>query len=230
MQLILNNRSKYAGSDMAKLPAIPEIDVPIGPAPTIDGRGDEALWGKVPWQGITRTNMNKGLTFGARFRAVADRSTLYLLIECTEPFTEKILAEMAEDGPAVLFDDSLEIFIDRDPGDGKYYQLGYNTIGGVFGAFVDRTGTEKEAATWRSDSKVKVTLEPNKKWIAEIAIPWKSISGGPVTAGQTWRLNVCRNRRAGVKRVEYSNWSVCGGGFHNPARFGKITFRRPEAR
>jgi len=230
MQLILNNRRKYAGSDMAKLPAIPEIDVPIGPAPTIDGRCDEALWREVPWQGITRTNMNKGLTFGARFRAVADHSTLYLLIECTEPFTENILAEMAEGGPAVLFDDSLEVFIDRDPGDGKYYQLGYNTIGGVFGAFIDRTGTEKEAATWKSDSKAKVTLEPNKKWIVEIAIPWKNISGGPVTAGQTWRLNVCRNRRAGVKKVEYSNWSVCGGGFHNPARFGKITFRRPEAR
>ncbi len=230
MQLILNNRRNYAGSGLAKLPAIPEIDVPIGPAPTIDGRGDERLWQNVAWQKITRTNMNKGASAESRFKAVADGQNLYLLVECTERFTESIVAQMEGSGLAVLADDSLEIFIDRDPGDGKYYQLGYNSLGSVFELWIDRTGTEKNAATWKSDSKAKATLTLNKNWTAEIAIPWKNISGGAVTAGQTWRLNVCRNRKAGRERVdsgdiEFTNWSVCGGGFHNPARFGKITFK-----
>jgi len=230
MQLIVNNRRNYAGSGLAKLPAIPQIDVPVGPAPTIDGRGDESAWQGVAWQKITRTCMNKGATAGSRFKAVADWQNLYLLVECTERFTENIVAQMAGSGPAVLADDSLEIFIDKDPGDGKYYQLGYNTLGSVFEARIDRTGTEKGAAEWKSNSRAKVTIKGNKSWTAEIAIPWKNISGHPVIPSQTWRLNVCRNRRAGTKTVEFSNWSVCGGGFHNPARFGKITFLRSESR
>jgi len=225
MQLILNNRRNYAGSGLAQLPALPQIDVPIGSAPTIDGRGDDRPWQHVAWQKITRTNMNKGASSESRFKAVADGHNLYLLVECTERFTERIVAQMEGSGPAVLSDDSLEIFIDRDPGDGKYYQLGYNSLGSVFDSRVDRTGTEKNAATWTSDSKVKATLALNEHWTAEIAIPWKNISGGAVTAGQTWRLNVCRNRKAGREDIDFTNWSVCGGGFHNPARFGKITFK-----
>jgi len=228
LQLILNNRRNYAGSEMGRLPAVPKIDVPIGATPKMDGRGDDDVWQKVAWQEIIRTNMNKGAEAHSRFKAVADRDTLYLLVECSERFTENIVAQMESNGPAVLSDDSLEIFIGQDPADDKYYQLGYNTLGSVFEGFLDRTGTEKDAADWRSESRTRVTINANKNWTAEIAIPWKNISGGPVVAGRTWRLNVCRNRRTTKNVIEYTNWSVCGGGFHNPARFGRITFRLPD--
>ena len=141
-----------------------------------------------------------------------------------EPFTENLVARMRGQGPAVLADDSLEIFIDKDPTDGKYFQLGYSTVGGILEAFIDRTPAEG-ALEWKSRSAALVTIQPNRSWTAEIAIPWDSISGEAIVPGQTWRLNVCRNRRAGRARVEYSNWFVCLGGFHNPARSGTITFR-----
>jgi hypothetical protein len=224
LQLILTNRRHYAGSEMAQLPAIPEMDVPIGAAPQVDGQGDDLVWQSGTWQEITRTHMNQEAAAGARFKAVADRDTLYLLAECREPFTENIVAQMEGRGPAVLSDDSLEIFLDEDPADGQYYHLGYNTRGSVFESWVDRTGTEKGAADWKSDSRAWVTIHAHQNWTAEIAIPWPNVSGGPVVAGQTWRLNVCRNRRTTQDGVEYTNWSVCGGGFHNPARFGRMTF------
>ena len=81
LQLILNNQKSYAGSDLAQLPDIPQIDVPIGASPVLDGRGEEEVWQQVAWQEITRTNVNKGALARSRFKAVADRETLYLLVE-----------------------------------------------------------------------------------------------------------------------------------------------------
>ena len=70
-----------------------------------------------------------------------------------------------------------------------------------------------------------MTVRPQKSWTAEIVIPWQKVSGGPISAGQAWRLNVCRNRLTTKGQAEYTNWSVCGGGFHTPTRFGRMVFR-----
>jgi len=67
-------------------------------------------------------------------------------------------------------------------------------------------------------------VSSGESWTAEIAIPWQSIAGGPIVPGQSFRLNVCRNRHMTEGDIEYTNWSVCGGGFHTPSRFGSITF------
>ena len=225
MQLILNNRLKYTQSKLARLPPIPGIKVPLGPAPEVDGRGDEPVWQKVPWQSITRTEVNQEATADARFRAVADRDGLYLLVECAEPLTEALVVHAEGRGLPVLSDDSLEIFLDEDPADGEYYHLGYNTRGSVYESRVDTTATAGDAAAWRSDSRARTTINANQNWTAEIAIPWQNVAGGPVVAGKRWRLNVCRNRWAAKEGVEYTNWSVCGrGGFHTAARFGHMTF------
>ncbi|MAE66829.1 MAG: hypothetical protein CMJ18_21430 [Phycisphaeraceae bacterium] len=224
LQLLRNNRRQFAGSGLANLPPIPELDVPIGAAPRLDGRGDDAVWRHVAWQRIERTNMNAGAPAASRFKAVADRDRLYLLVECTERFTERIVAQMAGRGPAVLADDSIELFVSKEPVGGRYYQLGYNTLGSVFELALDRTGKSGDTASWRGDTSARVALHANERWVAEIAIPWQPFSGGPVKEGEIWRLNVCRNRRAGSDKVEFTNWSVCGGGFHNPQRFGRIRF------
>jgi hypothetical protein len=226
LRLLQNNRANHVGSGLAQLPPIPEVDVPVGPAPTLDGKGEEEVWKDAAWQAIERTNMNQGAPARSRFKAIADQETLYLLVECTERRTESIVADMGENGPAVLADDSLELFISREPSEESYYQLGYNSVGSVFEAKFDRSGSTEGSATWKGDTHAGVSMKANENWIAEIAIPWRNISGGPVKPGETWRLNVCRNRLAGGE-VEYSNWSVCGGGFHNPQRFGRIKFVSP---
>jgi hypothetical protein len=224
MQLIVNNRLKYTESELARLPAIPEVKVPLGPAPEVDGRGDDPAWRTVPWQSITRTEMNGKATADSFFRAVADRDALYLFVECTEPLTENLVVQGEGDGLHVLSGDSLEVFLDQDPADGKCFHLGYDTRGGVYDSRVDETVTAGAAAGWKSDSRARTTIKAGQNWTAEIAIPWRNVAGGPVTAGRTWRLNVCRNRRTDRGGVEYTNWSVCGGSFHTPARFGRMTF------
>lgn len=226
LQLLKNNRANHVGSGLAQLPPIPELDVPIGPAPTLDGRGEDDVWRNAEWQRIERTNMNQGAPARSRFKIVADRETLFILVECVERRTESIVADMAGSGPAVLADDSVELFISRDPSEGRYYQLGYNTLGSVFETSFDRSGLAAGSAAWKGDTNARASISANEYWTAEIAVPWRSISGGPVKPGETWRVNVCRNRLAGGK-VEYSNWSVCGGGFHNPQRFGRIRFVEP---
>ncbi len=225
LQLIANNRGKYVHSEMAKLPPVPELSVLIGSAPALDGRGDDPVWQAVPWQGITRTNENRAAAVGARFKAVADREGLYLLVECAEPLTGSLVAHTEGGGPAVLSDDSLEIFLDKDPTDGKYYHLGYNTRGAVYESSVHPAGAATDAAAWKSGSRCRTSISDQRNWTAEIAIPWQNVSGGPVRPGQSWRLNVCRNRLTTKGAIEYTNWSVCGGGFHTPARFGRLTFK-----
>lgn len=227
LQLIINNRKHYAGSDTAKLPPIPEIDVPVLDPVAVDGREEDAQWQSVAWQPITRTNMNKGVTYQSRFKAVAGRDTLYLLVECTEPFTENIVALMTNDGPSVLSDDSVEIFIDEDENapDGKYWQLGFNTLAKRFVLMIDRSGEGQQAVPLQHEAMAAVSINANKNWVAEIAISWKAIAGSPIVPGTSWRLNVCRNRNTKGSGTLWSNWSVTGGTFHTPSRFGRITFR-----
>jgi len=233
LQLLENNRTNYLGTGLAKLPPVPELEVTIGPTPRLDGLDDDPAWQSASWQAITRTNMNQGATSRSRFKVVADERTLYLLVECSERATESIVALMEGDGPAVLSDDSIELFIAPEPSKGAYFQLGYNTLGSVFELALDRNGTTNATAAWKGGTRARVTMRANEHWTAEIAIPWPPISGGHVQAGETWRLNVCRNRQAGNRvgespasgdNVEFTNWSVCGGGFHNPDRFGRIRF------
>jgi hypothetical protein len=224
LQLILNNRRKFEQSELANLPPPPEVSVPVGLPPELDGRGDDDVWQGVPWQAITRTIENRPAAAESRFKAVADAGGLYLLAECAEPLTGSLVAHSQGDGPAVLADDSLEVFLDQDAADGKYIHLGYNTLGHVYESSVDPTAPAGPPG-WKSGSRCRVTVSPAQGWTAEIAIPWQNLAGGPLRAGQAWRLNVCRNRLATRGKVEYTNWSVCGGGFHTPARFGRMDFR-----
>ena len=218
LQMIISNRKHYADSDTAKMPPIPEIDVPILGPVEVNGLGDDLQWQGVQWQSITRTVNNKGVTYKSRFKAVADSDSLCLLVECTEPFTEHVVALMTSDGPAVLSDDSLEIFVDEDKDalDGRYWQLGFNTLAKRCVLKIDRSGTDKGTIPLPDEVRAVVSITANKNWVAEIVISWRSLFGESIVPGTNWRLNVCKNRQAKSRRTMYSNWAVVGNTFHTP--------------
>lgn len=55
----------------------------------------------------------------------------------------------------------------------------------------------------------------------EVAVKLAAINAS-VQPGAVWGMNLCRNRFPG--KPEDSSWAFVGAGFHNPDKFGRLTF------
>lgn len=147
--------------------------------------------------------------------------------------------------------DVFEVYL--DPGsDGKnYIELQVSPTGTIFDALfvTHRKPRWQDAAKFQLEgleAKVFIhgtvndsTGEPDKKWSAEVKIPWRSLPGmeGPPKAGDEMAANLYRIDMKTAARPGFMGaWSPAGGDFHNTTGFGKLTFLasstppRPAAR
>ncbi|MGB8473312.1 MAG: carbohydrate-binding family 9-like protein [Candidatus Acidiferrum sp.] len=119
--------------------------------------------------------------------------------------------------------DVAEVFLQpagSDPGCYKEFEVSPN------GFWIDLDIAPGEKHDLRSGLQRRVTIdEKNKTWIAELALPMKSLTAHfePATA---WRVNFFRVEGAGEPRF-YSAWRPTGTpvpNFHVPECFGTLVF------
>ena len=142
---------------------------------------------------------------------MCDSSHLYLRFVCHDAETGKLLI----DSQSPWNGDAVEIFIDP-AGNQEFRQI-----------IVNPKGLAHEALwsgrAWHSKAIARTEIT-HDAWIATVAIPFSSISGGAPSAGETWRLNVCRDFRGAY---ELSAWNPTLGGWRQPKYFGELTFGGP---
>ncbi|MBU0609013.1 MAG: hypothetical protein KKI08_14095, partial [Armatimonadetes bacterium] len=179
-------------------------------APRVDGDLSDACWAAD--RGVTGFITTTG---GAPQRLTTvwvahDASTLYFAFSCAKQPGDKLKKSVTKRDGVVWGDDEIELFLNPAGDFGDYYQFIVNPLGTRYDSHVTD-------ASWSADWQAK-TEETPTAWTVELAIP---ISALPLdlTTGQTW----CANFGRGDKLAgEASSWSGTFGGFHNPARFGRL--------
>jgi hypothetical protein len=187
-------------------------------APVIDGKIDDPCWNKaesandfvVLGKG-TLTEVNTKLT------TLYDEKNLYMAFRCQWPKTGPIKSKVTKRDGKIWNDDNVEIFIDHNPADNSYLQLGVNSLGTIFDQI-----NMKGPSSWNGRWKVKAT-EDKTGWSVEIALEIASASIPAPKSGTVWDFNACRNC-TGTAFNENSSWSFCQHGFHEQKSFGQLVF------
>ena len=198
------------------------IEVPIAfavrcrTAPELDGRAAEKCWQAASRNGpfvriYDNGSVSEPLTF---FHAAFDERNVYLLIDAREPDPEAMEAEKGEHDSWPR-GQSLEWFLDTNHNRSSYYQFATDPAGTRFEQF------GKKKRDWDTDWQVVVT-KGRRGWVAEIAIPFTDVEGGAPEPGQSWGLNVCRNRKGDLSYS--SSWAHVGRAFHRPGLLNTLIF------
>ncbi len=197
--------------------------------PVIDGDRSDAIWREAAESGaLMRENM--GADEAAAPTAVAaafDDQALYLLLVCVEPeMAEVETPALGPDSPELFRTDNVEVLLDPDGDGSDYFHLAVSAGDTTYDARsadpqthdVEWTGAWRHAVGRGDDG-----------WAVEIAIPFATLGVPAPAEGERWRANLHRTRRA-ADPDEYQALSPTLGGYHQPERFGELSFgRAPEA-
>lgn len=201
-----------AGLAAAQTPNL-EFTIPrINQAPTIDGGLADTAWVQASQRGgktvVDLDHLGSQLTQYPRVAYLAyDDKALYLAVVAYVPDPSKLVTDL----PAASHNDEIELFL--APDSSGYHQfivtaggdLQHNTRGTV------PTSVDVQYAVKVSDIK----------WTVELAVPFEALGKEP-SAGDSWTFNI-NGRQVGAGD-QWLAWNPTYGGFHNPARFGKLVF------
>jgi len=188
---------------------------------TVDGRLAEPVWQAAPATGAFTLLGGRGEALAQTVVRVAyDAAALYVAIEAGEPCPGGLVTNCKSRDGAVWMDDSLEVFVSSALTGKPYFQFVTNSASVLFDSQDGNYGWNGE---WTAAAQVQ-----GKSWIAEFAIPWRTLAVPPPQSGDAWRLNVCRERQAAPrtpgKVAELSSWSPCLAQFHEPEHYGYVLF------
>ena len=182
---------------------------------TIDGRLDEAVYSQVP--SITEFVQQEPQNGAAVSESTTawvffDDDNFYVACRCLMTDPRQIVAnDMRRDSSNLRQNDNFGVFLDTFHDRRNGYLFYVSPVGGMFDGATANERTNN--ADWNTIWKAKVTRS-TEGWIAEIAIPFKSLRYTPGRA-QTWGINLRRTIRG---KNEYAyvapvrpEWGV--GGF-----------------
>ncbi|MFH1569416.1 MAG: sugar-binding protein, partial [Gemmatimonadota bacterium] len=195
----------------------------------LDGRADEAAWGRAAWSGGFVSASDAAAAAGAprpaavqtRFKVLYDADALYVAVECDEPSLDQLRARYTAQDQEVYADDSVELFLDP-AGEGRYYhQFVVNSNGAWYDSYTADYGLA-HAKLWDCPLQVGAAVERAAgQWRVEVRIPLAGLQLG-ADAGDNWLWNVARERHAGGQ-LELTTWAPLKGNFHLPRLFGRLT-------
>lgn len=169
--------------------------------PVIDGRLDDLCWQSAAViREFTQVEPREGArpTEQTEVRLVYDRDFLYAAVHCFDSEPKKIVATQLGQDSAIGSDDTVSLVFDTYGRRREGYLFILNPIGAKLDALLGPGGTRTEWDTiWEGAARI---VEDG--WVAEFAIPFKSLSFGP--AGTAWGFNVERVVR---RKRESSRWA-----------------------
>ncbi len=186
----------------------------------VDGVLDEPIWKEAPKIGeLVQRQPDTGQAPTERTEATLlyDANNLYIGVVAYDSEPDKVIGTVMERDGSLNSDDTLEIILDtfRDQRNAFYFATN------PAGAFVDGLAYDNEDLNtdWNAIWEVR-TKRTDIGWIAEIAIPFKSLNF-PAESSE-WGFNLERNV---IRKQEQSRWSSARleTGFLQVAEAGKIT-------
>lgn len=207
-------------------PAVPAARAPLVSAPPVLD-GDLSDWDPVRQVALLTNEHGQPAPRTTRVFAVRDRTRLYVAFRCDEDQMDLVRAEVTEDDGPVWSDDSVEVFLGAAPDPRSYCHFVANSRGTRYDARVrvqDASGNQAPAgsgirsdATWNADWTAKAAPCPGG-WCVEMAVPLAALGWD---GSRSLYANFTRTRRV-PGGSEYACWSPTFGGYHRPARFGRL--------
>jgi len=204
-----------AASSVATPGKIPNVSVP----PVIDGKLDDTTWKKAfVIKSFTGRN-GTGISETTTAYLLYDNDNLYVAFFCAESRMAEIQSDISvPDGP-VYEDDCVEVFLDVDHNQKKFYHLMVNPEGTLYDAETVAGKTRLSNLKWRSRAQVG-SASGKDFWTVEMAIPFDSMGVRPQN-GTIWGMNLCREE---TPQKELSSWFPTVESFLDPALFGAVVF------
>lgn len=209
----------YASDKSNSLPQTGKYikSVYTNPRPRIDGVVDECWLKAQAHSDFLQREPKQGekATTETRFYVLNDHDHLYLLFIMLDPHSDKIPARLVERDYQFYPDDSINFYLDTFNDQQRAYYFSTNPLGVEQDALVSENGTHVELS-W--DCLYEVSAKRNKfGWIAEFAIPFKSLRFNGSEKEQVWGFNTWRVRK---ENREVSFWSLVDQNY-DPFRLDK---------
>ena len=187
-------------------------------APELDGRLNDAVWEMAePLMPLTQVVPIPGATPSQRteVRIVRTEGALYLGIRCYDDHPDEIIArEMEEDGN-IEGDDRIGFFLDTFRNYRSAYFFAVNPRGSRVDALVRYNDFQKNWDTiWQARAKID-----DLGWVAEIEIPFESVSFDPES--DIWGFNLYRVIRRVNERDRWTDIDI-NHRFGNMAEAGDL--------
>ena len=185
---------------------------------------DAAPWPDLPALTLAETVTGREPQQPTRLRLGWTPDELRVLFHCADTHA---WATMTERDAPLYEEEVIEVFLDPVGDLKSYFELEVNPLNAVLDLVLrrNRSGYAKDFS-WRCDDLRTAVRTTPSSWMAELAIPFRSLVADAPQSGARWRANFFRiDRPPGMPR-ELSAWAPtrCGT-FHIPERFGVLEFR-----
>lgn len=192
---------------------------------TLDGKLDEAAWGKAPahndfaWPtgAVKRPAIPDDVQ--TTFRAVYDDEALYIGVRCNEPKMDELAVKAAPVHDAAMWsDDDIELFLDPVGDRTEFYQLAINTQGTQTDIYVMESGNiyRKE---WSAPWRAKVH-KGDDYWSLELRLPFGMFHNRPSRMwSDNWVFSISRTRKP---KPSYFSMFSPAKGYHDIEHFGTL--------
>ncbi|PKL74916.1 MAG: hypothetical protein CVV27_18050, partial [Candidatus Melainabacteria bacterium HGW-Melainabacteria-1] len=195
----------------------PKLTVKLaGSPPQIDGRVDDPAWkaGTIVPQLFWSTGSARPQV-GTEIRLSYDANGLYVSYINDEPRTDRMKVSYRQESRLLHEDDTVQVFLAPLDQPQHYYYFVVNPANVRY----ERASFDSSwSAPWQS-----ATRQFSNGWIAELAIPFRSMGVKAPAKGKAWRANFCRRRPQDIH--DFHCWSVTFGGIHRTDRFGVLNFQ-----
>ncbi len=195
----------------------------VDEGPETDGTLDEPAWTAAPAPpAFTEMGLSTAEAKDPTgVRMLAGPEALYLGLDMTSaPGQPPTAVERERDGKT-FNDDSFELFLCTDPGEGRWYRLCMNAAGSIADSLSDPGLMPEERVAWNPEWR-HAAVSREGGWSAEAAIPWAAfgLEGRPAR-GQVWRVRIGRT----AEHFPNSMWPAnATGSFHNQSVFAYLIF------
>lgn len=207
-------------------PAVPAACAPlVSTPPVLDG--DLGDWSPVYEVAVLTDEHGHSTPRSTKVFAMRDRSRLYVAFQCEEDQMDLVRADVTEDDGPVWSDDSVEVFLGASPDPRNYCHFVANSRGtrydarvrvqGALGNQAPTGSAIRSDASWNADWTVSAAACPGG-WCVEMSIPLASLGWD---GSRSLYANFTRTRRI-PGGSGYACWSPTFGGYHSPARFGRL--------
>ncbi len=208
---------------------LPHLEIPrvAAAAIKVDGILDEPVWQQAAATPPFVTMLNETPAVATSAKLAWDERNLYIAFICEEPNMGELRQEYTDSTSMICVDDSLEVNLDMDPESPDYVQIMLNVNSATWTWW--RKKYSPQTSPELGVQGVVHRLENG--WSGEIVVPFAVIlAGQSPKPGDTWGLNVMRNRYAfsTKKRFDPEHWHCWSPPYswswHIKDRFGRVTF------
>ncbi|OFW26832.1 MAG: hypothetical protein A3H27_14495 [Acidobacteria bacterium RIFCSPLOWO2_02_FULL_59_13] len=217
----LGQRTAYdgAGTHGKKTVQAVRTELPV----VLDGNLDEPAWRQAPVSlGFIQKDPQEGEPSSERteFRVVYTAQTLYVGIICYDSYPQGILATERRRDNNLENDDTVSLVLDTFHDHRNSYLFRTNPLGAQYDALITDEGNNSNK-DWDERWNVVAQMTP-VGWVAEFAIPFKSLRVRESEDGLIWGLDLERVIR---RKNEFSYWNGYRRGFRleNVSQAGHLT-------